>query len=462
MPRLARDRRSLPVLVLCAGMLLYLRYSGRPAPPWLQQRTTGAGEPGWPCPEQQPAGAAAADEGGTVAQAKGHPGASAQQLVRARAGRLRAPPTVAPAPQPPPCEAGEAPAGTEWWPCECLDPLCPPAQPAAEACPLAWGRCPTAASDSACASLLEGAPCAATAAELRLGLLGADGEDVYLKVTAADGGCDASGHRLTVLLTSGPWVVPATPIPHRRLPPALQGSAAANSAALFRARLRREWAAADGAWQAQATLIIDGHWGERLRRTSWQRVTRGQGVPLWPGPQSRPASEWRAEEKEQKAAFHAHWAAHAREIPFAHNAGSRAAALTPLRAQIGSPGGESGGGGAHRKPPTAQRRRCRVSELRSATAEGALHTTTRRWQPYTCELAGATPPGVRPPTAAKGERIEAWVRSSTQPKPLHFARPPPNVDTCARAGSDGAGQAPPSRRRLSHVQLLQGPPRRAW
>ena len=120
---------------------------------------------------------------------------------------------------------------------------------------------------------------------------------------------------------------------------------AANSAALFRARLRREWAAADGAWQAQATLIIDGHWGERLRRTSWQRVTRGTGVPLWPGPQSRPAAEWRAEEKEQKAAFHAHWAAHAREIPFAHSTGSRAAALAPLRVQIGSPD-DSGGGGA--------------------------------------------------------------------------------------------------------------------
>ena len=104
-----------------------------------------------------------------------------------------------------------------------------------------------------------------------------------------------------MLLTSGPWLVPATPISHRRLPPALEGGGAANSAALFRARLRREWAAAGGAWQAQATLIIDGHWGERLRRTSWQRVTRGPGVVLWPGPQSRPAAEWRAEEKEQKA-----------------------------------------------------------------------------------------------------------------------------------------------------------------
>ena len=93
MARLARDRRCLPVLVLCAALLLYLRYSDRPGP-WL--RTGSAGE-GWrPCPERSAGGGAAAadDEGGTAAQAKDHPGASAQQLVRARAGRLRAPPTV--------------------------------------------------------------------------------------------------------------------------------------------------------------------------------------------------------------------------------------------------------------------------------------------------------------------------------------------------------------------------------
>jgi hypothetical protein len=288
----------------------------------------------------------------------------------------------------------------DWWPCECLvdvvevtssvpsssnsrhgQRLVGASDDAGSYPSHTWGQCASASADAECAALLTAKPCATEANELRLQVLLQQADDVYVQVTAVATGCNVSAHELAVTLVSSTWIVPAMKISLHQLPPSLVSSQSQKSllsadAALFRARLRPSWLPLEAdAYQVHAKLIINGVSAERLRRTSWRGVTRGEEVPLWPGPQTHADSmSWREEERLQKEAFHAHWRANARgevTFPFRH------AALEPVALTLSRVQSEP-----------KQYMACTEEEggLQVASSEGALHVQTRMWHPYHCDL----------------------------------------------------------------------------
>ena len=116
-----------------------------------------------------------------------------------------------------------------------------------------------------------------------------------------------------------------------------------------------------------------------MRRTSWLRVGRGEGVPLWPGPSEASSSpkDNKAVNQLQKDAFHARWKSLARGASvFPFKTSDANAKLSPIVtlpiATTSIVGGD--------KP------RCTDVDLSVASAVGALHVHTRQWQPYSCTL----------------------------------------------------------------------------
>lgn len=253
------------VAVVAAALLALAARSHR-----THRGVSAPGSARWPwCGDDAAAAAAAAAGGAALSRSQQEPpAASAKDLQHAElsarwALSVQREKTVAPrtpaaagpsAPQPAPLQRSppaappsDRSAASKWWPCECLDP---------QGGQLAWGRCATATGDAACTNLLAAVPCGTAASGLELRFVHQAGDDVFLTVAPSGPttGCDVSGHRLMVTVSSDTWLIPATVIPHDYLPAAVTVDV---NAAYFRARVRPSWVSAEG-MQADAELILDG------------------------------------------------------------------------------------------------------------------------------------------------------------------------------------------------------------